>query len=431
MQSGQRFANNALYEFACSINAHPEMDLIYGDEDSLNTWGNRSRPFHKPGWSPDYLETFNYIGFVACFRSAIARDCFDRSGLYNLVLKFTERTTRVLHIAKVLGHNSRPRWIAAAESVEAVSQNIAALSDRLLRTGRHGVVSEHKVHKGCYEITLDLARSPLVSIVIPTAGRTVSVGDRDIDLIVNLIDQIHAISSYKNIEIIIVDNGDLTPEQLKFISDAECRLITYTHPGFNIAQKLNLGVSIAKGEFLLLMNDDIEIITPSWIERLLEQFEKPHVGVVGAKLVYPNHHTQHVGVVHTFGNPDHVRRGYARFDAGYFFSTCGVRNFTAVTGAVMMVKAKVYKDVGGYSDELAVCFNDVDFCMKVGRKGLTVVYTPCAELVHMESLSRVAELDMNELAWFHQRWATELVKDNYYNERFLTVEPPTFVPCVN
>ncbi len=394
MQSGQLLASNALYEFSAAINQHPDIDLIYGDEDSYNVWGSRSHPFHKPGWSPDYLETFNYIGFTACFRTSIARGCFDDSRLYNLVLRFTECTTRVLHIAKILGHNSKRHWIGTAEPAKTVAQNITALSDRLSRTGRHGVVSEHELHKGCYDIRLDLKQNPLVSIVIPTAGKTVTVGDRRIDLIVNVIAQIRLISSYKNIEIIVVDNGDLSPTQLSFLTDSQCKLITYTNPVFNIAKKLNLGVSIAKGELLLLMNDDIEILTPAWIERLLEHFEKPHVGVVGAKLVYPNEETQHVGVVQPFGNPDHVRRSFARNDAGYFFSTCGVRNFSAVTGAVMMSKASIYREVGGYTDELAVCFNDVDFCMKVGRKGLTVVYTPRAELIHMESLSRVVELDM-------------------------------------
>jgi len=179
------------------------------------------------------------------------------------------------------------------------------------------------------------------------------------------------------------------------------------------------------------LNDDIEILTSSWIERMLEHFEKPHVGVVGAKLLYPNEQTQHVGVVQPAGSPDHVRRYAPRNDAGYFFSTCGVRNYSAVTGAAMMTPASIYREVGGYSDELAVCFNDVDFCMKVRRKGLSVVYEPSAELVHMESLSRDASLDMAELAWFRQRWAAELVSDPFYNELFLTIEPPTFVPCVN
>jgi GT2 family glycosyltransferase len=246
-----------------------------------------------------------------------------------------------------------------------------------------------------------------------------------------VIRQIRDKSTYKNIEIIVVDNGDLSPTQVRMLAEAECKRITYSDPVFNIAKKLNLGVSIANGELLLLLNDDIEILTPSWIERLLEHFEKPHVGVVGAKLLYPNEQTQHVGVVQAFGNPDHVRRRFPRNDAGYFFSTCGVRNYSAVTGACMMTPASIYRDVGGYSDELAVSFNDVDFCMKVRLKGLWVVYTPSAELIHMESLSRVVSLDMGELEWFHQRWAAELVSDPFYNGGFLTVEPPTFVPCVN
>ena len=431
LQSGQQLSRNALYEFASAVNQHPDIDLVYGDEDSLDARGNRCKPFHKPGWSPDYLETFNYIGFTACFRTSIARGCFENAQLYDLVLQFTERSKKVMHIARILGHNGRKHWFAKRESAITVSGNIAALTDRLRRTGRQGFVSEHPLHKGCYDIRIELRHTPLISIVIPTAGKTVTVGNRRIDLIVNVIRQIRNISSYKNIEIIVVDNGDLSPSQLCFLTDSQCKLITYTNPVFNIAKKLNLGVSIAQGELLLLMNDDIEILTPAWIERLLEHFEKPHVGVVGAKLVYPNQETQHVGVVQPFGNPDHVRRSFARNDAGYFYSTCGVRNFSAVTGAVMMARTDIYREVGGYTDELAVCFNDVDFCMKVGRKKLTVVYTPHAELIHMESLSRVVELDMSELAWFHKRWHPELVSDQFYNDRFLTVEPPTFVPCIN
>jgi len=175
----------------------------------------------------------------------------------------------------------------------------------------------------------------------------------------------------------------------------------------------------------------IEILSPFWIERMVEHFEKPHVGVVGAKLLYPDGRTQHVGVVHNYGNPDHVRRLAPRDEAGYFFSTCGVRNYMAVTGAVMMTPSNVYREVGGYSEELAVSFNDVDYCLKVQEKGLWIVYAPKVELIHMESLSRVPSADMRELAWYQKRWAPQLVSDPYYNERFFTVARPTFVPCVN
>jgi hypothetical protein len=431
MESGQRLASSALYAFAAAINECPNMDLIYGDEDSLGAPGDGRDPFHKPSWSPDYLETFNYIGFPACFRTAIARGCFANAHVYDMVLQFTERTTRVLHIPKILGHGVEKLEAAEAAPVHGNALDIKALSGRLHRTGRRGVVYEHERHKGCYCIQLDLERSPLVSVVIPTAARTVRVRERRIDLIENVIGQIRDRSTYRNVELIVVDNGDLSPTQLRVLAEADCRRITYPEPQFNISKKLNLGVTLAKGELLLLANDDIEILTPTWIERLVEHFEKPHVGVVGAKLLYPNEHTQHVGVVHNFGNPDHVRRHFPRDDAGYFFSTCGVRNYSAVTGACMMTRASLYREVGGYSQELAVNFNDVDFCMKVRRKGFSVVYAPRAELIHMESLSHPVTVDMAELAWYHQRWAAELVADQFYNERSLTVEPPTFVPCVH
>lgn len=431
LQSGQRLASNALYEFSAAINGYPEIDLFYGDQDFATSSGGRCDPFHKPGWSPDCLETFNYIGFTACFRASIARGCFDKAHVYDLVLRFTERTTRVLHIAKILGHGVERCGEGEVASANAVAQDIAALSGRLSRTGRRGFVCEHELHKGCYDIRLELKRSPLVSVIIPTAGKTVTVGERQINLIENVIGQIRNRSTYKNIEIIVVDNGDLSHTQMRVLAEAECKRITYSDPVFNISKKLNLGASIAHGELLLLMNDDIEILTPSWIERLLEHFEKPHVGVVGAKLLYPNEQTQHVGVVHNFGNPDHVRRRFPRNDAGYFFSTCGVRNYTAVTGACMMTPASIYREVGGYSEELAVSYNDADYCMKIREKGLSVVYAPSVELTHMESQTRIASADMREVAWYHQRWAAEIVSDEFYNERFLTVASPTFVPYIN
>jgi len=430
IESGQSLSSNALYEFANAINQYPDIDLIYGDEDCLNAYGEQCTPFYKPDWSPDYLETFNYISFPTCFRTTVARGRFDNANLYDLALRITENTTNIWHVAKILGHEAERQ--ADDEAMDMTSaQNITALQGRLDRTGRHGTVSEHELHRGCYDIQLDLNCKPLVSIIIPTAGKTVAVEGRKIDLIINIIDQIRNQSTYKNIEIIVVDNGDLSEDQQRVLTDQSCKRITYTEPVFNISKKLNLGASIANGELLLLMNDDIEILSPNWIERMVEHFEKPHVGVVGAKLLYPNGLTQHVGVVHNYGNPDHVRRFYPRDEAGYYFSTCGVRNFMAVTGAVMMTLSNVYREVGGYSEELAVSYNDADYCLKVQAKGLWIVYAPKVELTHMESQSRVASADMSEVAWYHSRWASQIVSDPYYNEQFLTVASPTFVPYVN
>jgi GT2 family glycosyltransferase len=430
IECGQSLSSNALYEFASAINHDPDLDLIYGDEDHLSVTGERCDPFHKPDWSPDYLETFNYIKFPSCFRTAIARGCFDKAHLYDLALKFTERTAKIRHVAKILGHQAKRKIDEGTLECKS-AQDITALQGRLNRTGRQGTVREHKLHAGCYDIQITLKREPLVSVVIPTAGKVVTLGDRQIDLITNIAHQIRNQSTYKNIEIIVVDNGDLSERQQQTLSDQGCRLITYTETIFNISKKLNLGASIANGELLLLINDDIEIILPSWIERMVEHFEKPHVGVVGAKLLDPEGLTQHVGVVHNHGNPDHVRRRQPKEEAGYYFSTCGVRNFMGVTGAVMMTLSSTYRLVGGYSEALKVSFNDIDYCLKVREVGLWIVYAPRAELVHMESASCIRSLDMGELTWYHKRWAQQLIYDPYYNEQFLSVEPPTFVPCVN
>jgi GT2 family glycosyltransferase len=428
INSNQHLSRIALYEFANVVNQYP--DLVYGDEDFLNEFGERCNPFHKPDWSPDYLETFNYIGFTACFRTSIARGCIHNPELYDFVLRFTECTTNIFHIPKILGHTQQTESHDVA--IKNISElNILALQGRINRTERQGVVREHELHSGCYDIELSIKLQPLISIIIPTAGKVVTVGERQIDLITNVIEQIRSRSTYKKIEIIVVDNGDLSCSQEQSIADLGCKKITFTEPIFNISKKLNLGVSIADGEYLLLMNDDIEIITPNWIERMLEHFEKPHVGVVGAKLLYTDNLIQHVGVVHNNGNPDHVRRLYSKNDSGYFFSSCGVRNFMAVTGAAMMTLKNIYNSVGGYSEELAVSYNDIDYCLKVREVGLYIVYAPRVELIHMESQSRIASANMGEVAWYHNRWADHTSVDPYYNELFLTVASPTFVPFVN
>ena len=188
----------------------------------------------------------------------------------------------------------------------------------------------------------------------------------------------------------MVDNGDFDRRRIAHIDSVPLKFATFSEPEFNIARKLNIGAAIARGPILLLMNDDIEPLAPNWIERLLEHFEKPHVGVVGAKLLYSDLKVQHAGVAVNACNPDHVRRGAQRTDQGYFFSTCGVRNYCAVTGAVMMTRAALYREVGGYTESLAISFNDVDYCLKVAERGYTVVYAPKAEIVHFESKSRGA-----------------------------------------
>lgn len=430
IEGGQSLSTNALYEFANVLNQNPDFDLIYGDEDRLSAYGKRHTPFYKPDWSADYLETFNYIGFPACFRTAIASNCFNDIHQYDFVLQFTERTTKARHVAKILGHVA-DRKVDNETLRRTAVFNITALQGRLNRTGRQGTVREHELYRGCYDIELDLKKTPLVSIIIPTDGKAVTINGLEVDIMANVIDQIRNRSSYKNIEIIVIDDGDLTARQQQILAEQGCRRLTYTEPVLNISKKLNLGASMANGELMLLAHDDIEIHTSSWIEQMVAHFEKPHVGVVGAKLHYADGRTQHLGVVHNYGNPDHLRRLFLGDEPGYYFSTCGVHNFMAATGAVIMTSAKIYREVGGYSENLAINFNGIDYCLKVQEKGLGIVSAPTVVLTHMKSQSHEAKGGIGGVAMYRERWAAKIASDSYYNEQFLTAAPPMFVPHVN
>ena len=427
MAAGDVLSPHALYAFAAEINARPEADIVYADEDTIDDTGRRSRPFFKPDWSPDYLETFNYIGFAACFRcglidAAVAFECF-----YDVVLRATEKAKSIRHLRRVLYH--RPPAHRVSSRRDGGERDRRALQGRLHRTMRSGTVLAGGNGGPC-ALDVEVPRGKLVSIVIPTAGRTRPINGKPLDLIVNCVSQIRNETCFDATEIIVVDNGDLSDDQLRFLRDAGCRMRTYTDSHFNVAKKINMGAEIAKGDILLLLNDDIGVISSDWLRRMLQHFEKPHVGVVGAKLLYADGTIQHAGVVHNRGNPEHVRRHFPRDDLGYHFSTCGARNFSAVTGACMMTRTDAFRQVGGFTEEFSISFNDVDYCMKVRSLGLYVVYAP-VELFHYESQSRHAVLDMQELYLYRQRWARQTVVDPFYNENFLSMGPPTFEPEVS
>ena len=422
IRAGDMLSIRVLYELACAINAEPSVELIYYDDDSIEG-DERCRPFYKPDWSPDYLESFNYIGYSACYKTSSVIAIIDVTrSIFDFVLRAAEICKRIVHIRKLLYHN-----LARSVSPGEISADEKALEARLTRTGRSGTVVRVAWATPCYDLLVQLADRPLVSVVIPTAGKRVDFNGHKMSLLEHCLDTIQYRSTYKNLEIIVVDNGDLEPRRIEALHARGCQTITYTDPVFNVSKKLNLGARQARGSALLLINDDIEPLTPDWVERLLGHLEKPHVGVVGAKLLYPDMTLQHVGVAHNAGNPDHVRRRYPRGDYGYFYSTCGTRNFSAVTGACMMTRHDLFTEVGGYNEELAVSYNDVDFCFKLRAKGFTAVYTGSVEIIHFESQSRVPRLEPGEGEYFSTRWASAVTMDPFYNEENLAVEPPEFV----
>ena len=194
-----------------------------------------------------------------------------------------------------------------------------------------------------------------------------------------------------------------------------------------IAEKLNMGAASANGEFLLLLNDDIDLISADWIEAMLEQGTKEGVGVVGPKLLYPNETIQHVGVAFSSGLPDHIHKNFPKDYSGYFFSSSSCRNYLAVTGACMLVRKKLFFEVDGYSDILRINYNDIDFCLKIFSLGYRIVYTPHAELFHYESMSREAIVDEREMEVFLQRWNHLVKKDPYYDSDIFDAKPPNFL----
>lgn len=421
LHAGDELESDLLYRYACRINSDTRCDLIYCDSCQPEQYGVRGQ-FYKPGWSPDYLEAFNYIGRGAAFR-AVDKDLVSVSSSYaDFVLRYTEQDVSVAHIPHVLiGMGFSPSAGFMAEGHNARK----ALEGRLARTNRRGDVVALPCAPSFFRIKARPQRYPMVSVVIPTAGKTVDVDGRRIDLILNVIDGIRG-DDYPNYEIIVVHNGDLAPEQLDAMAKAGVRCIHYREQEFNISKKLNLGAAYATGELLLLMNDDIEPRSPSWISSMAFHFEKAHAGIVGVKLLYPDGCVQHIGVVQNYGDCDHVSRGLGADEFGYFGSASVVRNYSAVTGACVMVRAKTFRDVGGFNESLAISYNDVDFCFKVRALGLSVICDASIELYHFESRSRVPQVNMDELTTFYKTWSRDLTADAFYNERMLDLCPPSF-----
>jgi GT2 family glycosyltransferase len=422
LDAGDTLDPEALYMLAAELNAEPNLDLIYFDHDT-RTGSGSSEPFHKPDWSPDYLEAFDYIGPGACFEllraAKLLSQCANR---YDLVLRFTEVKTAIRHISEVLLH--RPAAVDG-HSMEQEVLDIRAIAGRLARTGRTGTVAENVRGSGSYDVRLALSTKPLVSVILPTAGRVINYDGQTVDLIVNCLEHVTAKSSYANTEFIVIDNGDLDRDRLKHINHPRIQFLTYSLPEVNIAKKINLGAAHASGDVLLILNDDVEPIANDWIERMLAHFEKPHVGIVGAKLLYPNFTIQHVGMATYDGSPEHVRRGKPRDDIGYASSTCGVRNYIAVTGAVSMTTAEKFSMVGGYSEDFPIDYNDVDFCYKFIKAGFSVVYEPKAELIHYESASIIKPPRPQDVDHFARKWGV-IGNDPFYNEYCFFGHPPMF-----
>ena len=409
---------NALFEVVRLLNQRPDLDFIYTDEDKRDTDGRLVDPFFKPDWSPEYLLTTNYVTHFALYRRSVIdrvgrlRGAYDGSQDYDLALRVTEVTDRIAHLALPLYTWRKAPGSAAESPVAKPWANDAgarALQDALRRRGFDGDVkpglwpASHRVRFTHADQT--------VGIIIPTRDR--------VDLLQRCVESIEVLSTYRNYEIIVIDNESTDDETLDFLSRLKGRVIPY-EGSFNFARMMNVAAREARTDMLLFLNNDTEVITPGWIEALLEYAQQPRIGAVGARLLYPQGRPQHEGIIMglcmgTAGNVDH---------GDYFSLGQSVLNATAVTAACMMTLASVFAEMGGLDEGLTVAFNDVDYCLRLREAGYRIVYTPHAELLHHESASRGTLHPPDDEAFFRQRWGCpgEFI-DPYYNPNLDIMRP--------
>ena len=422
---------DALYEIVKCVNQCPEADVIYSDEDKVD---ERGRKFYEPHFKPDFnldlLRTMNYICHLFAVKTDLLRavggmrEAYDGAQDYDLIFRCTERAEKICHIPKILYHW---RCHKGSTSRNPESKNYAfdaglrAVEDHYRRMGIRAAVS-HGIKPGMYHTVYERPFDPLVSVIIPNKDHI-----EDLELCIgSLLEK----SSYKNLELIIVENNSKEPETFAYYERKRRELKNFRvvegkdESGFNYPAINNFGASFAKGEYLLLLNNDIEMIDGACVEELLGQCMRPDVGIAGARLYYGDDTVQHAGVIVGLGGvAGHAFVGLPRSEWGYMAKAVAAQDLSAVTAACMMVKKDVYMAVGGMTEALAVAFNDVDFCLKVRKKGWLVVYEPYAQAYHYESKSRGLENTPEKLERFHgemrlfrERWREILEKgDPYYN----------------
>jgi GT2 family glycosyltransferase len=422
-------APDALFENALVVNRRPDVDLIYSDEDKIDEHGRRREPFFKPDWSPESVLARNYVSHLGVYRRSIVNDLggfrlgFEGSQDYDLVLRFTERTARIAHIPRVLYHwRVHSGSAASARDQKGYAQDAAvrALNEALARRGEDGRVAESPHTPGIYTPRYTIRKPGRVSIIMPTRDH-----GADVDVALR---SVFGRSTYPDFEVVLLDNGSRDAASLRVFGKwaaqepDRVRIIPYDVP-FNFSRINNHGVRNANGAYLLFLNNDTEVITPDWIEAMVEQAQRPPIGCVGVKLLYDDETVQHAGVVVGLGGvAGHSHKHYSKDAPGYFYTLQTVNNYSAVTAACMMMRRDVFDEVGGFDESLAIAFNDVDLCLRVRDAGYRNVYLPHAVLYHHESKSRGYEDTAAKLARFEgeqkkmlERWRTADLPDPYYN----------------
>ncbi|MFC5741203.1 glycosyltransferase family 2 protein [Dyella tabacisoli] len=412
----------ALYRIANEVNKHPEWKIVYTDADKIDDRRIRFDPNFKPDWNYELLLSQNYIRHLCVFDSALVKTVigfrrgFDGGEDYDFLLRCVERlgSAQIGHIAAVLYHE-RPASISP-KSKAMHAGDTKALEQHFIRIGVDATVAA--AADGIRRIRFPCPQpAPRVSLVVPTRNKT--------KLLRSCLDSILR-STYENYEIIVVDNGSTDSSTLRYLDKASklsnVQVLRYDAP-FNYSAINNFAERHATGDVIGLVNNDIEIITPDWMEEMVSHAIRPDVGAVGAMLYYPDGTIQHAGVIVGLGGVAghaylHQPRGYG----GSHNRGLLLQNLSAVTAACMLVRREVYNAVGGLDESLKVAFNDVDFCLRVRDAGYRNVWTPYAQMYHLESASRGSEITpeqqdrfQREIEFMRSRWGKRLLKDPAYN----------------
>jgi O-antigen biosynthesis protein len=421
---------DALYEVIVLLNQHPGADMIYSDEDKIDDAGNLSAPFFKPDWCPDSFLARMYTCHFGVYRREVIeliggfRAGYEGSQDYDLVLRFTEKTENIFHIPKILYHwRIHPQSAASCPDQKPYAAISAkrALTDALVRRKEPGQVLPVKNITGHYTIRYEIKNHPKVSIIIPTKDLA--------EILDTCLISIFEKTLYSNYEVIIVDNGSIeeTTKNLfsKWQEKEPERFVSYhLDIPFNYSKINNFAVTKATGDYLLFLNNDTEILTPDWIEGMLEQAQRPSIGAVGALLLYPDNTIQHAGVIIGIGGvAGHSHKHFPQDSNGYFYQLKTVNNYSAITAACLMCKKEDFKLVGGFEEKLEVAFNDVDFCLKLIALGYRNIWVPHVIVYHYESKSRGYEDTpekqkrfAEEIEYMKSKWKIYIDSDPCYNQ---------------
>ena len=447
LDNDDELAPDALFEVAKALNENEAIDFLYTDEDKLEPDGRYTDHYFKPDWSPEHLQSVMYILHMMVIRKDLFyaiggfRAEFSGAQDYDLALRATAQTRAIHHIPKVLYHWRKIEGSAAATldaKPQALEAGLRALQTHVAESGINARVEPGRV-PGHFRVRHAIPGNPPVSLCILTHDIAAHVEQRGrLHLLEHFVKSIAARTDYPNYEIVICDDGNLSQRTRKALKDIPFRVASFKPGGkpFNFAAKANFAVKQA-GDYLVLLNDDMEVISSEWLTALMEYAQQPQIGAVGARLLFPDNAVQHVGVaIGVNGGAAHLYHNYPADLIGYNAFTHIVRNYSAVTAACLATRKEVVARAGGFDERLAIDYNDIDFCLSVLEAGYRIVYTPYAELYHFEGRSAERRSqNPAEVALFQQKWAKYLNHDPHYNPNLsrtrvdfsAAVQPPVAV----